>query len=495
MNLRLPACTTNTPSSNSSKPSKIGWVVAVCIAVGVGIGAASILVNPLFLIAGALVLPLALWLVRSVDRMLLALVVVIGLLPRFASPVRLGGFTPTFLDAALIGFLVAWFATRSRAVPQIPIAVPLIGLIAVAIATFIVGLPNGALTPLVLRRFAEMLLSLMTVWVLVAAWPTLESQNKFVRLIVIVGALSAFIGIIFYVMPDELAIRLLSALRVFGYPEGADVLRFILDDPAQMQRATGLWIDPNAFGGFLLLAGAITLPQLFAPKPVVPRPWVVICLGLIGLTLVLTVSRGAMLGLVLAALIIGGLKYRKLLLLGIFVLLLVLVLPQTRSLVAHFADGFAGQDLATQMRFGEYKDALRLIERYPLFGVGFIDAPDIDLYIGVSSMYLLVTQQMGLLGAAAFLGVLIAVFVSAARAWPTVRQHADWVPVWLGAHAALAGALFSGIFDHYFFNIDFHVSVMLFWAVIALAQASTLLATNSLASQTENGVPSADSSR
>jgi len=87
------------------------------------------------------------------------------------------------------------------------------------------------------------------------------------------------------------------------------------------------------------------------------------------------------------------------------------------------------------------------------------------------------------------------VFVSAARAWPVVRQNEAWVPVWLGAHAALVGALFSGIFDHYFFNIDFHVSVMLFWAVIALTQASTLLATNSLAPQSENGIPSTNPSR
>jgi O-antigen ligase len=125
------------------------------------------------------------------------------------------------------------------------------------------------------------------------------------------------------------------------------------------------------------------------------------------------------------------------------------------------------------MRFGEYKDALRLIERYPLFGVGFIDAPDTDLYIGVSSMYLLIAQQMGILGALAFVLVIVALFASAARAWPQVRQSDPRAAVWLGAHAAIAGALFSGIFDHYFFNIDFHVSVVLFWSAVALASAAT----------------------
>jgi polysaccharide biosynthesis protein PslJ len=403
------------------------------------------------------------------------LVLVIGLLPRFASPAKLGGFTPTLLDLALIGLLLVWLI-KGRAtlpLPRIAIGVPLICLIVVAITTFIVGLPNGALTPLVIRRFAELVLSLLMVWVLAAVLRGQAERDRFVRLILLVGGMAAFIGIALYITPDELAMRLLSALRPFGYPEGPGVLRFIRDDPALSQRATGLWIDPNAFGGYLLITGAISLPQLFACKPVVRRFWVAACFGLIALALVLTVSRGAMLGLALAGFAMGVLRYRKLLPLGILVVLLMLVLPQTRDLISHFAEGFAGQDLATQMRFGEYKDALKLIERYPLLGVGFIDAPDTDLYIGVSSMYLLIAQQMGILGALAFAAVMVALFASAARAWPQVRPDDALAAVWLGAHTAIAGALFSGIFDHYFFNIDFHVSVMLFWAVVALAAAAT----------------------
>jgi hypothetical protein len=35
------------------------------------------------------------------------------------------------------------------------------------------------------------------------------------------------------------------------------------------------------------------------------------------------------------------------------------------------------------------------------------------------------------------------------------------------------GALVGGIFDHYFFNPDFHHSVTLFWLVVGLATAAT----------------------
>ena len=468
MNIRLPAPTPQTKSSTL-------LIIALCVLIGIAVGLVAFLVNPLYLLAGAAVLPIGLWFVRSVPRAVLALVLVIGLLPRFASPARLGGFTPTLLDLALIGLLLVWFIKGRGDMPlrRIAIGVPLICFVVIALTTFIVGLPNGALTPLVIRRFAEMVLSLLTVFVLAAVLRGQTEQDRFVKLILLAGGASAFIGIALYVAPDEWAMRLLSTLRPFGYPDGPGVLRFIRDDPALSQRATGLWIDPNAFGGYLLITGAISLPQLFARRPVVRRFWVAVCFGLIGLALVLTVSRGAMLGLALAGLLMGVLRYRKLLPLGIAVLLLMLVLPQTRALISHFAEGFAGQDLATQMRFGEYKDALRLIERYPLLGVGFIDAPDTDLYIGVSSMYLLIAQQMGILGALAFALVMVALFASAARAWPRVRNDDANAAVWLGAHSAIAGALFSGIFDHYFFNIDFHVSVMLFWSAVALAAAAT----------------------
>jgi O-antigen ligase len=452
-------------------------LVGLCILAGLAVGLISAFVNPLYLLAAVPIMAVGVWALRDDARSLWLIVAVIGILPRFAAPIKLG-VTPTFLDLALILLLAAWFV-RSAAHPlrirEIPIALPLLSLIIVAIATFIVGLPNGALTPLILRRFAEMMLSLALVFVLVSVMCTRDVLVWTMRVLILVGALAAFIGIVLYVMPEELAIRLLSALAPFGYPTGATVLHFVNDDPALAQRATGLWIDPNAFGGYLLISGALALPQLFTRKPVLPRWLAILSVGLIGLALASTLSRGAMLGLLCVALLLGALRYRRLLVLSVVVVALVLVLPYTRDLVVRFAEGFAVQDLATQMRFGEYKDALRLIQRYPLLGVGFADTPDVDLYIGVSNMYLLVAQQMGLLGLTAFVATIVTLFVSAFRhrqfLWPDESLSA----IWLGALGAIVGALVSGIFDHYFFNIDFHNSVMLLWLVIALAVSTQIV--------------------
>jgi len=37
----------------------------------------------------------------------------------------------------------------------------------------------------------------------------------------------------------------------------------------------------------------------------------------------------------------------------------------------------------------------------------------------------------------------------------------------------LIGAMVGGIFDHYFFNLDFHHSVTLFWLYVGLAAVAT----------------------
>ena len=448
----------------------------LCIAAGTVVGLVSSLVNPLILLAATPVLAVGVWALRNDERALWLLILVIGIFPRFAAPVKLG-VTPTFLDLALLMLAFTWVLSASKQPLQlrnVPITLPLLSLIVVAVVTFVIGLPNGALTPLILRRFAELLFSLLMVFVLIALLRDRAVLQRAVRLMIIVGAVSALIGIVLYVIPDDLAIRLLSALGTFGYPTGPDVLRYILDDPAQMQRATGLWIDPNAFGGYLLVCGCLTLPQLFTAKPVLPRWLAIASAGVMGLALVLTVSRGAMLGFLCVAVALGVARYRRLLALVAIVVALALVLPQTRNLISHFAEGFAGADLATQMRLGEYKDAFKLIERYPLLGVGFADTPDVDLYIGVSSMYLLIAQQMGLLGVAAFAVTIIMLYLSALRArrwiWPDDAISA----IWLGAFGSITGALISGIFDHYFFNIDFHNSVMLLWLMVAVAVSSQL---------------------
>jgi hypothetical protein len=57
-----------------------------------------------------------------------------------------------------------------------------------------------------------------------------------------------------------------------------------------------------------------------------------------------------------------------------------------------------------------------------------------------------------------------------------VPRYSELEPIWYGYHAALLGALVGGVFDHYFFNLDFQHSVTLFWLFVGLAMVSSRFA-------------------
>jgi O-antigen ligase len=129
------------------------------------------------------------------------------------------------------------------------------------------------------------------------------------------------------------------------------------------------------------------------------------------------------------------------------------------------------------MRFGEYKDVFILIRRYPWLGVGFAGAPEIDIYLGVSNAYLLMTSEMGLVGLAAFLLAVGTVMVWGYGNRRRVYADKSLTALWLGAHAGLAAALAVGVVDHYFFNLDFPHASTFFWIFVGVCLSATRLAT------------------
>ena len=193
------------------------------------------------------------------------------------------------------------------------------------------------------------------------------------------------------------------------------------------------------------------------------------------LCLLLTYSRGSMIGLAAGLALVGALRYRKLLIVLFALAVLMLILPPTQGYVTRLVAGIQGQDLATQMRLGEYKDAFILISRYPALGVGFTGTPDIDLYVGVSSLYLLIAEQIGLVGLFLFIVVVATCFVVTLRALRRLPRGHALEGHLLAYQAALAGALVGGVFDHFFFNINFIHLVALFWVVVGLAVAAARL--------------------
>lgn len=469
-------------SMTDSRFSRSAGVVALGILVAVLTGALIAFGSPaiafalaLGIIAGAVVL-------SNIEYGLYALIGVATLLPFGAVPLNIG-FNPTFLDLALLVVFGTWLARvltgqTERGFIATPLGLFIFVFLVLAIFSFVAGLAYAPVDREVLRHFAEVLIAISLFFVIVNAIQTRTQLEWVVRALIIAGFISAALGILFYFLPHNTTIYLLSMLRVFKYPSGDGVLRYIEDDPANPMRAISTSIDPNVLGGLMILVGMLATPQLFAEKPLLPRKVLALMWATMILCMMLTFSRAAFVGMTVAIAVIATVRYRPMLGLLLIGGVVLLFLPITQEYVGHLIDAFLVGDRATQMRMGEYKDAFNLISRYPIFGVGFGGSPDIDTYLGVSSVYLLMAEEMGLVGLGAFLLTMGVFFYRAVSGWfANLARDASLAPLLLGLAGALLGAMIAGLADHYFFNLNFPHSVVLFWLYVGLGTVTLRLGT------------------
>lgn len=460
-------------------------VYGLLIGLGVGITAGVIglliaLLEPVFAVGIIFGVLVGLFILTNLQAALYGIIAVMALLPFGTLPFRLG-FTPTFMDAAMLAFLVVyltqWMTGRRRSIRLTPVH----GLIALYIGwlilTFMLGLQYAMPSSTIARQFAETLLSIAMTFILVDLLRDPALLRRLVLVVMIAVGVQAIIAVVLWLMPDDTAERTLIRLTRFGYPNGG-VIRYIEDNPARPERAIGTWVDPNALGGFLVVSAIIIAPQVFSRRPVLKTRWIAWgVLALVSGALLLTFSRASALAFGVGLLSIGTVKgYRRFLPLIMIAVIGILLLPQTQEYVVRFFDAFTASDLATQMRIGEYGDSLELIQQYPITGVGFTGTPSLNLYTDVASMYLIMANQIGLIGVGIFASVMIGVFAYGWRAWRVACDNPDLRSIHLGFHAALIAGLINSAADLYFFRLDFHAAITLFWLVVALCLTSSRLA-------------------
>lgn len=479
---RLPSLSEVLEPAGPYRPMLVVLVAAVAAVV---LGAGVAVAGPLLLVIGLVALGVGLAMLTNPMYLLWSALAVIALLPFATLPVDIG-VTPTFLEICIAGaFAVALFSLGRR--PRFllyvtPVGWALLVFIGLAVASFIAGVSHARPTVTSLRRFADILLSLSLFYLVLNALVEERELRRTYLALLGLGTVAAFVGIALYFLPAGLAERLLNVLTRVGYP-GGSVLRYIEDDPSQALRAIGTSVDPNVFGGMLAFMGGLVVPQLFVRRRPVAMLACWAAAGVIGIALLLTFSRGSMFGLLVAVGVLGLVRHRRILWLMAAGAVLVLLLPMTRGYVQHALAGLYGQDLATQMRFGEYKDALLLIYRYPWFGVGFTGVPDVDIYLGVSSVYLLVAEETGVIGLAVFLTACAAFFAYVAPAARKARAaDPELEAILLGTATAVLAGLVAGILDHYLFNLSFPHAAALLWITVGLGVAAARLTKERFAS-------------
>lgn len=457
--------------------------VAILIGVLVGViagtlGLLIVVLGPIYAAAVLIGLLLGLYILTDLDAALYAVVAVIGLIPYGTLPFKIV-ITPSLLDLTVAAFLMVyvfqWMTGRRRLFRVTPVHGIVLVFALILLFSFLMGLRHAPLTNNILKQFAEMLMAIALAFVLPDVLRDERALVRMMRVVLLLGVATALIGIVLYVLPDTLTEQILVRLAPFGYPNGG-VVRYVEDNPNLAERAIGVWIDPNSYGGVLAVLGALLVPHLFSGRTLDWPRWTVAgAVGIIGVALLLTFSRGSMLALGGAMVFIAVLRYRKLLWLMVAAVILILILPVTQAYVVRMLEGFQFADQATQMRVGEISDALKLIGRYPLFGVGFSGTPTRDIYLGVANLYLTMAGNTGLLGLGTYLLMLAVLFWYGLSAWRRPERPVRLEPYWLGAFAAIVTVLGAGVFDHYFFKLEFQASATLFWIVFGLALAITRL--------------------
>lgn len=449
-------------------------IAVLCLVIGSIGGVLTAGVSPVAGIGVAMGLLVGLAMLVSTQIGMLGFIAVAYLLPFAVMPVPIGGVKPTFLDATLTVLLAVWLlrllASPGERLVLTPLDAPVLIFLGLAITSFLFG--AYSVSPEVLRFFLKTINSILLYFSVTNCLRTRQQLRQVFLAAMFAALAAALIGVIFYLLPSQTSVRILGMLRPFGYYVGGASLRYIAG--TQTLRATGTAVDPNVLGGMLVLGLPLVMGQIFASDRLLRRCYAIPMAGFMLVGLLLTFSRGALVGTVAALLFLGTIRYRWLwAVLALFVVALY-VSPPGEIVVGHLESGLRMQDQAAAMRLGEYKDAIRLISQYPWFGVGFGEAPSIDLYVATSSIYLLMAEEMGLIGLGAFLLTLAIFFIHCFRSLGQVKAT-GLQTIQVGAMASVFGALTAGLVDHYFFNIEFPHTVALFWLFVGLAMVATRL--------------------
>jgi len=455
------------------------WVLALAAALSVGIVAAA--TTPLVVVAAAVgggVLA-AVW-SRPATGMFL-FIGIVATLPFGVIPVPLGGAQLTFVDCVMLATFSAVLARVVLGNSRLTIDGPgaaLLGFVVVACAAFVAATAASGAPPELIRRVGKLLVSVLFFVIARSLLTDAERLARLTRWLMLAGAIQGSVGAALSLLSPATQLNLLTRLRVIGYPS-SDVLRYVPgpnDTYTTQLRAIGTSVDPNVFGGTLMLAMALIVVQWASPRPVLPRGWLVVLSIPTALGMLLSLSRASWLGLACGLLFIGAVRYRRILVLVFLAGAGLLATPVGFEFVRRFVSGFSIADRATAFRVGEYSNAWTLIQRYPVLGIGFGSSPDIDVTAGVSSVYLLVAEQTGLLGLAFYALALMSVWLIGARALGRALEprKQGLIAAFL---TALTAALVAGLLDHYFANQLFPHAVALFWlycaALCAAAAHST----------------------
>jgi O-antigen ligase len=229
--------------------------------------------------------------------------------------------------------------------------------------------------------------------------------------------------------------------------------------------------NPNALGRSLLLPLALAIVGLVGSRDAVRKAAAAACLGVIGVGVYISMSRGALVAMIVT---ISVLLYRTRARKEIFVatlVLLALTAAMPEQLYRRITSLFTGEDVTGSGRTGLWALGLEaLLDGFAAFGAGLGNTPDVyGLYVlrneggfGFHNAYLSLWVELGIVGMALLFAAFASHLLVVRRA--AAAGHSGLV---LGAaEAACFGVLASIFFGDYFWVKSFWLPwILVTWAI------------------------------
>lgn len=229
---------------------------------------------------------------------------------------------------------------------------------------------------------------------------------------------------------------------------------------------------------FLILVGSLAAGMIWKMKNWCGRLYYTGCFGVICLGLVATGSRGAMLGLMFSAGLFVLLSEKRLIPLGVVLLLLMpFILPA--GLWARIASSVTMSDSSSLYRVSIYTAALDIIRHYWVTGIGIGAFNQIYPLFSFEAanayhahnLFLQEFIELGIVGFAVLVLLLLFFFQ---RLYSGMRTAPKRFRFLLGAiFGGFAGLLLQGLTDHLWF--DYRI-VLFFWCFIGIGMATVRVA-------------------
>jgi putative inorganic carbon (hco3(-)) transporter len=287
-----------------------------------------------------------------------------------------------------------------------------------------------------------------------------------------------------------LKVLFISALgtAVYGfyqYIHGVDISQYRWVDGEQFPdlhvRVFSTMGNPNIYAGYLVVVIALAIGMMLAARQWKSKFAYVGLIGTLSACLALTYCRGSWLSFLGVLAILGLMRSKKFLWLIIIAPLAARwVNPMLLERLISIANPV---DSSSALRIALWESSFAMLLEHPFLGIGWgaywMVYPSYDFFITDSAttiyhahnMFLHIGAELGFMGLAAFLWLLISVLKMTLSMYRRCLRP-DVCGAALGLAAAFCGIILSGFTDYVMFNIQMSI---LFWALMGLTTVISCL--------------------